>query len=352
MSTTHTHNTAEPLASRAEGYPRREAEKPLFPLSVSPAARRGEYDPLVHAAVGDKVEHGADGPHRTCSISSVSVLQSGELWAEAEVIIKIKLSPELQRHEPLLGQNLAQEISQGAKEALAGSALATSLIRDELVAREEKSKEEYRQMGQKGLRRAPPEEARKPHSKRPRTKEEEKEAEERRRRKRFLKNRRHEANKARREAEAAAARAAAEKKTPPTPSPEKAQQEPAQEAPRLIVSAPPPPQAALPPLTGPPPRSAGMGALEEWWKLVRQWHPEIPPGDGPFRTMADASYHSQVGLKALSLYAFLDWLPQPKEEPLVISRFNYSDSEDEDPANQCDSGADTEPIEGFANNDK
>ena len=142
-SSTHTTHTTEPLASRAEGYPRREAEKPLFPLSVSPAARRGEYDPLVHAAVGDKVEHGADGPHRTCSISSVSVLQSGELWAEAEVIIKIKLSPELQRHEPLLGQNLAQEISQGAKEALAGSALATRLIRDELVAREEKSKEEY-----------------------------------------------------------------------------------------------------------------------------------------------------------------------------------------------------------------
>ena len=211
---------------RAEGYPRREAEKPLFPLSVSPAARRGEYDPLVHAAVGDKVEHGADGPHRTCSISSVSVLQSGELWAEAEVIVKIKLSPELQRHEPLLGQNLAQEISQGAKEALAGSALATRLIQDELVAREEKSKEEYRQMGQKGLRRAPPEEPRKPHSKRPCTKEEEKEAEERRCLKRFKKNRCHEANKARREAEAVAARAAAEKKTPPTPSPEKAQQEP------------------------------------------------------------------------------------------------------------------------------
>ena len=82
------------------------------------------------------------------------------------------------------------------------------------------------------------------------------------------------------------------------------------------------------------------------------WHPEIPPGDGPFRTMADASYHSQVGLRALSLYAFLDWLPQPKEEPLVISHFNYSDSGDEDPTNQYDSGADTEPIEGFANKDK
>ena len=153
MSNTHTHtNTTQPLASRAEGYPRREAEKPLFPLSVSPAAHRGEYDPLVHAAVGDKVEHGADGPHRTCSISSVSVLQSGELWAEAEVIVKIKLSPELQRHEPLLGQNLAQEISQGAKEALTGSALATSLIRDELVAREEKVRKSIAKWGKRGYR--------------------------------------------------------------------------------------------------------------------------------------------------------------------------------------------------------
>ena len=147
---------------RAKGYPHREAAKPLFPLSVSPAAHHGEYDALIHAAVGDKVEHGADGTHHTCSISSVSVLQSGELWAEAEVIIKIKLSPELQRHESLLGENLAKEVSRGAKEALAGSALATSLIQDELVAREEKSKEEHQQMEQKGLWRAPPEQARKP----------------------------------------------------------------------------------------------------------------------------------------------------------------------------------------------
>ena len=332
-SSHHTTHTARgpvvppPVPIQGAGYRR---EHPLVPLSHSPTATNGVYDPRCHEAKPDSVRHVVDASLSGCQVTSTSVIQSGERWAEAEAQITIKISPALQLHQPRLAHELAQKLTDAVKEALAGCDLAKELIRDELTDGVPPRKV-FCVAAPMALS-----------------------AEEQRKLKKHKKNLRAKENRRRRREEegvAAAAAAAKETKTPPTPSADKAQQEPTKEAPRLIVSAPPPPQAALPPLTGPPPRSAGMGALEEWWKVVRMWHPEIPPGDGPFRTMADATYHSQVGLRAYSLYAFLDWLPQPKEEPLEIGRFNFSDSGDEDPTNQYDSGADTEPIEGFANKD-
>ena len=74
------------------------------------------------------MRHVVDASLSRCQVTSTSVIQSGERWAEAEAQITIKISPALQLHQPRLARELAQKLTDAVKEALAGCDLAKELI--------------------------------------------------------------------------------------------------------------------------------------------------------------------------------------------------------------------------------
>ena len=130
MSTDH-HTTAIgpvvplPVPIQGTGY---RHEHPLVPLSHFTTAINGVYNLCCHEAKPDSVRHVVDASLSGCQVTSTSVIQSGECWAEAEAQITIKISPALQLHQPRLACELAQKLTDAVKEALAGCDLAKELI--------------------------------------------------------------------------------------------------------------------------------------------------------------------------------------------------------------------------------
>ena len=114
-----------PVPIQGAGY---RHEHPLIPLSHSTTTTNGVYDPHCHKAKPDSVRHVVDTSLIGCQVTSTSVVQSGEWWAEAEALITIKISPALQLHQPRLAHELVQRLTDAVKEALAGCDLAKELI--------------------------------------------------------------------------------------------------------------------------------------------------------------------------------------------------------------------------------